>query len=212
MSPSTPPLPPATGTMHYLFLSTTCLGFHGSNFFLHLHTLSLSSGRRCLTLAPLRIRIQNPSSFGRVYNDCDAHIIARHNVSFPTIPFRSLLNNIPLNNDPSLAANAADCPKAVENANDDSDCSVETAVETTKNKAIELLSSDNDNDDAVIDVPAHTTNTNATDKTTANIINAVDTSPPTAPDQTSVSSAPAALSAAPGTDDATPVAPATSKR
>mmetsp|Transcript_783 Transcript_783/g.1495 ORF Transcript_783/g.1495 Transcript_783/m.1495 type:complete len:171 (-) Transcript_783:31-543(-) len=113
MSPSTPPLPPATGTMHYLFLSTTCLGFQGSNFFLHLHTLSLSTGRRLHTLAPLRIRIPKLSSFGCFsaplyswHTDFDAHIIARNNVSFTTIPFRSSRNNIPLTDN--------DYPKAVD--------------------------------------------------------------------------------------------------
>jgi len=46
----------------------------------------------------------------------------------------------------------------------------------------------------------------------SDITNDVDPFTPKATDQTSVSSAPAALIAAPGIDGATPVAPATSKR
>jgi len=78
--------------MHSLFLSTNHHSFHCQNFSFHLHTLSLSTGRRLHTLAPLRIRIPKLSSFGCFsaplyswHTDFDAHIIARNNVSFTTI-------------------------------------------------------------------------------------------------------------------------------
>jgi len=80
-----------------------------------------------------------------------------------------------------------------------------------------LLSSDDDADDANIYVPARrilqraAPNTNAKETTNANIINAVDSFPPTAPDQTSVSPAPVMLWAGPGADDAKLVASATSE-
>jgi len=64
MPPRTYLLPPATGTMHSLFLSSTRPGLHGSIFAFHLHTLSLSSGRSRLSLALLRIRIPWGCPFG----------------------------------------------------------------------------------------------------------------------------------------------------
>jgi len=78
--------------MHSLFLSTNHHSFHCQNFSFHLHTLSLSTGRRLHTLAPLRIRIPKLSSFGCFsaplyswHTDFDAHIIARNNAPFTTI-------------------------------------------------------------------------------------------------------------------------------
>jgi len=124
MSPQASPLPPATGTitMHSLFHSTKCHGIHGLIFAFHLHTISLSSGHRRLTLAPPQIRIFPLPSFGCISAPHPAFFIARNNTSFPTdfrntIPFQSLLNDIPLNNTPSLADDADnDCLKAVESA------------------------------------------------------------------------------------------------
>jgi len=87
------------------------------------------------SLASLRIRISTLSSFSCISapHDFVVRIIARHDASFTTdlrhtIPFRSFLNNIPLNNTPSLAAVAEDeCPQDVEDDAANIDCSVKTA-------------------------------------------------------------------------------------
>ena len=102
MPPGTYPLPPATGTMHSLFLSSTRSGLHGSIFAFHSHTLSRSSGLRCLTLALLRIRTPQSSSFG-----CISALLTDFDLRH-TILFRSFFRHILLNNTPSFAANAAD--------------------------------------------------------------------------------------------------------
>jgi len=151
MPPRTYLLPPATGTMHSLFLSSTLPGLHGSIFAFHSHTLYLSSGRRRLPLALLRLRTPPSSSFG-----CISALLADFDLRH-TILFRSFFRHILLNNTPSLAANAEDdCPTAV---GEDDNTSASSGSACSIEADIEFLSCDDDDDD-----------TNATNKTTANII------------------------------------------
>jgi len=139
MNPSTPcgwgRVSPSASSLHYTYF-----------IFIHRHPTPVLAllqlrPRHCAPFSPIRAPLRSrlalpPGSFTAFA----AHINA-------------LNTPILLIHAPSLAATTADCPKAVEDADDDSTCSVEAAVETTPTKAIEVFPCDDDDDAAAIDAP-----------------------------------------------------------